>query len=161
MRAVLALLLTVFLAACAAQPVNEQGAIDEFYEAYNAEDYDALWGNMHSLVREQVDRDEFIAVIESARSVLGEYKSAEQLSTQTSTYEALEFQETVLKTTFETETADVTFRSTKDGDRVRLAFFNVESIKVFDEYMRRQRAAETAQGVDAGAAGSGEAVPAQ
>ena len=144
MRAVLALILTAALAACAPAATDEQAAIGEFYEAYNAEDYDTLWEGMHSLVREKVDRDDFIEVIEASRAVLGQYRSAEEQSTKSLTFDSLEFKETLLKTTFDSEVADVTFRSAQDGDRVRLTSFNVDSIKAYDEYIRRQREAQEA-----------------
>ena len=141
MRNVIAIVGAVLLAACSGgSTATPEERIDEFNQRLDAADYDAIWQSTAAEFKEVVTRDEFALMLESAHEALGDFESAQTISTEETEIDGMQFVEVHQLVTYENDEADVSFRFKRDD--LSLASWDIDSNLVLDEYLRRQRLAE-------------------
>ncbi len=129
MRALIAALATVLLAACnplAVANTSDQ-EIDRFHQRWNAGQLDTIWRTAHPEFRTGPTKEQFINIMTLMGDALGDTVETEREGIQINTANGTTTTQIQMRTTFANGEGLETFTLRGEGDALQLLYYNVQS----------------------------------
>jgi hypothetical protein len=119
----------LLLAAC--NPVAELGdgdeAVAQFHRQLDAREFDRIWRSSHPEMRKAQSRADYEAFVTAVRDKLGKVERGERQGFNVNTSNGVTFVTINMHTTFERGEADEVFVFRRDGERLALLNYNINS----------------------------------
>ncbi len=135
MKKVLTVIFLVFLSGCSLSEGMEdaKNAVAKFHDQFSAEDYEGIYQDSTTQLKDATSREEFFPLIKSFRDVLGKPLSSkmQNFNMSTSITDGTVFTG-VYVTEFENGTGTETFVFKKENDTYKLQKYNLNS----NDYIR-------------------------
>lgn len=128
-RTALAFTFAALLASCGVkQDMDDAGAeIQQFHAYYDRKEYDSIWATTSAEFRKISTKQDFERLLVAIRTKLGAVKKADQRGWQANTTNGVSTVVINVGTTFEKGDGTETFTFVREGEKLKLLGYNIQS----------------------------------